>query len=172
MNATFIGGINSKVGILAAIIISICSSFFACTKPVESKMLEQNELTTYDSSLAAQLEADQYGMHQYVIAFLKKGQNRTLDSAKAVELQRAHMTNIRRLADEGKLILAGPFLDTGELRGIYIFDVKTVEEAMELTKTDPAIQAGSLVMELKPWYGSAALMSVQEIHEKIAKESP
>jgi uncharacterized protein len=111
-------------------------------------------------------------MHQYVMAFLKRGPNRTLDSIKSMELQRAHLDNIHRLSEEGKLVLAGPFLDTGDLRGIYIFDVKTVEEAENLTHTDPAIPAGSLIMELKPWYGSAALMKVGEIHDKISKVNP
>jgi hypothetical protein len=55
------------------------------------------------------------------------------------------------------------------LRGIYIFDVATVAEAEALTRTDPAIQAGQLVMELHPWYGSAALMMVNEVHAKIQK---
>lgn len=35
-----------------------------------------------------------------------------------------------------------------------------------------AAQAGSLVMELHPWYGSAALINVDEIHASIAKASP
>lgn len=47
--------------------------------------------------------------------------------------------------------------------------VETVEEAEALTNTDPAIKAGSLVMELLPWYGSAALMKVNDIHGQIAK---
>lgn len=66
-------------------------------------------------------------------------------------------------------MLAGPFEDSGELRGIYIFDVRTVAEAEALTKTDPAIQAGSLVMELHPWYGSAAVMMINEVHAKLQK---
>jgi uncharacterized protein YciI len=92
------------------------------------------------------------------MAFLKKGPNRDQSKEEANELLRAHMDNIRRLTDEGKLVLAGPFMDDGEVRGIYIFDVKTVEEAKKLTETDPAIQAGSLIIDLHPWYGSAALM--------------
>ena len=76
-----------------------------------------------------------------------------------------------RLADEGKLILAGPFMDNDDVRGIYIFDVTTIEEAKKLTETDPAIQAGVLVMELKPWYGSAALLLVPEVHKKLEKKS-
>ena len=56
------------------------------------------------------------------------------------------------------------------LRGIYIFNVESVEEAKKLTETDPAIKAGSLVMELHPWYGSAALGLVNKYHDKISKE--
>lgn len=126
----------------------------------------------YDSALAAKLKADDYGMGRYVMAFLKAGPNRGQDSTAAAELQRAHLDNITRLAEEGKLVLAGPFLDGGELRGIYVFDVVTVEEARALTATDPAIQAGRLEMELHPWYGSAALRQVNEVHGMISKENP
>ena len=120
-----------------------------------------------DTALAKSLGADDYGMKQYVMAFLKAGPNRDYSEAEAAELQKAHMDNIVRMAHDGDLVLAGPFLDGGEIRGIYIFNVKTVEEARKLTETDPAIKAGSLVMELHPWYGSAALMKVNEIHEML-----
>jgi uncharacterized protein YciI len=123
----------------------------------------------YDAALAKECGADEYGMRQYVMAFLKKGPNRTQDSLKAARLQRAHLDNIGKLAEAGKLSLAGPFLDDGELRGIYIFNVATVEEAKKLTETDPAIQEGSLIMELHPWYGSAALIKVNELHKKLSK---
>lgn len=129
-----------------------------------------SDTSLYDPQLAEELGADDYGMKQYVMAFLKSGPNRDRSKEESQALQRAHLDNITRLAEAGKLILAGPFLDDGEIRGIYIFDVKTVEEAKSLTETDPAIQAGSLEMELHPWYGSAALIKLQEIHPKIAKK--
>ncbi|MEQ9298514.1 MAG: YciI family protein [Cyclobacteriaceae bacterium] len=124
----------------------------------------------YDSLLAAEVGVDAYGMRAYVMAFLKRGPNRDLDSLEAVNLQRAHMDNIQRLAKEGTLVLAGPFMDDGDVRGIYVFAVATVAEAEALTATDPAIQAGSLVMELHPWYGSAAMMKLNEYYPRIAKE--
>jgi uncharacterized protein YciI len=127
---------------------------------------------TYDAALAKKLKADQYGMRTYVMAFLKAGPNRNRSREDAQKLQQAHMANINRLAAEGKLVLAGPFADDGPLRGIYIFDVATVAEAEALTRSDPAIQAGSLVMELHPWYGSAALMMVNEVHGKIEQKQP
>jgi uncharacterized protein YciI len=123
----------------------------------------------YDSIYAQQLGADDYGMHQYVMALLKAGPNRDKSKEEVAELQKGHMANIKRLANEGLLVLAGPFLDDGDLRGIYIFDVRTIEEAQKLTATDPAIESGLLIMELHPWYGSAGLMEVQEIHKTIAK---
>ena len=68
-------------------------------------------------------------------------------------------------------MLAGPFMQEGEMQGIYLFNVPTVEEARALTETDPAVQAGRLIMDLRPWYGSAALMQVNDIHSTLAKES-
>lgn len=129
------------------------------------------EVGSYDSLLAAETGADDFGMRRYVMALLKEGPNRDQDSTEASELQRAHLDNITRMAEEGKLVMAGPFFDDWEVKGIYIFAVETVEEAKELTKTDPAIQAGRLVMELHPWYASAALMKAGEMHKKLAKES-
>lgn len=127
---------------------------------------------TYDSLLAARLGADDYGMRPYVMALLKAGPNRDQDSTMAAQLQQAHMANIARMADEGLLVLAGPFMDEGALRGIYVFNVATVEEARALTETDPAIQAGRLEMELHPWYGSAALQEMNTLSRRITKAMP
>ncbi|WP_036380574.1 YciI family protein [Muricauda sp. MAR_2010_75] len=125
----------------------------------------------YNAEKAKKYGADDYGMKKYVFAFLKRGPNRDLSKEEAAELQAAHMQNIGKMAQEGKLVLAGPFFGNDDLRGIYIFDVASVEEAKMLTETDPAIQAGSLVMELKEWYGSAALKEVNEIGLTLAKKS-
>ena len=132
----------------------------------------QNTAPVFDSTLAVRLGADDYGMRSYVMAFLHAGPNRDQTPEEATALQRAHMDNIKRLQEEGLLVFAGPFLDNGPLRGIYLFAVQTVAEAEALTASDPAIQAGSLRMELHPWYGSAALLSVRDTHARIARKSP
>jgi uncharacterized protein YciI len=127
--------------------------------------------TSFDEAAAREFAADRYGMRKYVMAFLKRGPNRTSDRAKAAELQQAHLKNIARMAALGKLALAGPFLDDGELRGIYVFCVDSLVEAEALTRSDPAIQAGSLVLELKEWYGPAALQAVNAIHGRLEREA-
>ncbi|MCB0731928.1 MAG: hypothetical protein KDC88_12925 [Ignavibacteriae bacterium] len=152
------------------ILLFITLFLFACTKQVPENT-ESKVTAVFDNLKAIKYGADDYGMKSYVMAFLKRGPNRDQDSITAAELQNAHLKNIIRMANEGVLILAGPFLDDGEIRGIYIFNVETVEEAKALTATDPAIQAGRLEMELHPWYGSAALMEVTQISKTLAKKS-
>lgn len=155
------------------LILSLLSTFLiAETIAASAAETAPSDQPAYDAELAKQLGADEYGMHRYVMALLKAGPNRERDKETAAALQRAHMANIQRLADEGVLVLAGPFFDGGELRGIYVFDVDTVEEARKLTETDPAVKAGSLVMELHPWYGSAAIKSINDLHKRIAKQAP
>lgn len=158
--------ISALLTFLLIILLAACEPSPA---PVIAEASYDEQPSGYDSTFAARVGADDYGMKQYVMAFLKAGPNRDRDSTAAAELQAAHMANISRMAEEGKLVLAGPFLDDGELRGIYVFNVKTIEEAEALTATDPAIQAGSLVMELKPWYGSAAMMEINSMHGKLEK---
>ena len=74
-----------------------------------------------------------------------------------------------RLSKDGKLVFAGPFIDGKPNRGLYIFAVKSIEEAEDLVKTDPTVEAGIFVYEMTKLYGSAALMQVAETHERITK---
>lgn len=163
---------------LLYLLVLLISIFFGCNsngtstnQALSEEKLEPSAQLTYDSLKAQTYGADNYGMKKYVFAFLKRGSNRTLDSLKAAELQMAHLENIQRMAEEGKLVLAGPFFGNQDLRGIYVFNVETIAKAEALTNSDPAIQAGSLEMELIEWYGSAALMEVNRIHETLMKKS-
>src|SRR5690554_1654301 len=144
---------------------------FACYQTEETSVIINHNISVYDSTLAQKLGADDYGMKTYVIAFLKRGKQKTKDSAHAAELMKAHLANINKMAEKGQLVIAGPFFGGDSLRGIYIFDTKSIDSAKAWTATDPAIKYGTLKMELKKWYGSAALMKVNEIHKGIAKKS-
>ena len=130
-------------------------------------------MPSYDAQLAAKLGGDEHGMRNYVFVILKTGPNDAnfKDKARA-ELFAGHMANIGRLADLGKLAVAGPFgkNDNG-FRGIFILAVATIAEAQKLVETDPAVKAGVFIADMTPWYGSASLMATPEIHKKIAKAS-
>jgi uncharacterized protein YciI len=86
------------------------------------------------------------------LALLTRGAKWTPEKTPATEeLQKAHIANIVRLADMKKLVVAGPFGDNGQLRGIFVFKVASLEEARALTETDPSVKAGRLAIELHPW---------------------
>ncbi len=57
-------------------------------------------------------------------------------------------------------------------RGMFIFAVATVEEAKACVDTDPVIQNGEMVAEYHTWFGSAAVMQVNSIHERLIAPQP
>lgn len=134
------------------------------------KVNAQAENSKYDKALADSLGADQYGMKMYVLVILKAGQTQMNDKTKRDSLFGGHMQNIGRLVSIGKLIVAGPLEDnSSNYAGIFILNVKTVEEAKLLLNTDPAIKANLLDPELFQWYGSAALPLYLKYHAAVKK---
>ncbi len=125
---------------------------------------------SYHKALADSLGSDEYGMKMYVLVILKTG-SATFDKKITDSLFNGHMANIARLASEGKLVVAGPLKQNDKnYRGIFIFNVKTIEEANKLLITDPAVNAKILDSELYEWYGSAALPLYLPYHSKLQKK--
>ena len=130
----------------------------------------QETKPTYDEKLAKELGADERGMKMYVFCILKTGTNTTATKEEKAKYFEGHMANISRLAKEGKLVVAGPFeKNDRNYRGIFIFNVTTVEEANALVETDPAVKAKIFEAEMTPLYCTAALMAIPETHKKISK---
>jgi len=128
------------------------------------------ETTGYDEALAEKLGGDERGMKTYVFCILKTGTNTTATAEEKKQLFDGHMANIKKLAEENKLVVAGPFMKNEKnYRGIFIFNCSTIEEAEKLVNLDPAVQAKIFEADLTIWYGSAALAATKEIHDKITK---
>ncbi len=97
-------------------------------------------------------------MRFYVMGMLYRGPNaKTEVTEESKKLQAGHMANITKLATEKKLILAGPMAGNGDLRGIFVFDTDDVKKAQEWCDQDPAIQAGTLRVELHKWYSAKGI---------------
>jgi uncharacterized protein YciI len=97
----------------------------------------------------------------YQLVLLLRPTNRAqLDEDAAEKLQDAHMANIRKLAKEGKLVLAGPFLDDTPLRGIFVLKTQSFSEATDWTHTDPSVQSGRLVPEIHTWIQPTSTFSM------------
>ncbi len=132
----------------------------------------QSTTEVYDSILAKNLGADDYGMKSYVFVLLKPGTNNLEKGALRDSIFRGHLRNIGRLAESGKLVIAGPLGDNEKsYRGIFILNVKTVDEAKELLLTDPAIKSKVLDAELYDWYGAASIGEYLKVQKKIVKKN-
>ena len=149
------------------------SGFSFKMKKVKSTVSAVKEANTtdnpnYDKALAEKLKGNDYGMKSYIFVTLKTGMNASADEKYVDSCFTGHMANIKRLVDEGKLIVAGPFGKNDlTYRGLFILNVATLEDAEAILKTDPAVSAKLLSYELIPWYGSAALPEYLEASDKI-----
>jgi len=93
-------------------------------------------------------------MKRYVFMLLNEGKKRDQDSVTLVKVQEGHMQHISEMAKTGKMIIAGPFDNGGKHRGILIFDVDSISQAIRMESTDPAVLAGRLEMEAIYWYAA------------------
>lgn len=100
-------------------------------------------------------EVGGFEMTTYQVAFLRKGPKWTPgETPELQKLQEAHLAHIRAMGESGKLLVAGPFSDGGDLRGMFIFRLDSLEEARALAEQDPAVKAGRLALEWHPWFAA------------------
>lgn len=111
----------------------------------------------YDDKQAWE-DVNQYfpNMTIYYVFLLKKGPTWSPEETAEINaLQDAHLANLRRLGEKGKLVLNGPLLDSfavsGEIRGIGVLKTASLAEAQELISTDPMVKVGRLIFELHAW---------------------
>jgi uncharacterized protein YciI len=124
----------------------------------------------YDEALAQRFGADDFGMRRYVLVILKTGPNKMPPGPERDAMFRGHFENIKRLSDEGKLVLAGPLDGVDGWRGLFVFAVREIEEARQLAATDPVLVHGEMVAEYHKYYGTAALVGVREVHERLGRK--
>lgn len=142
----------------------------ALLMPCAPARAQQQVNPNYDEALAAKYGADEYGMRGYVLVILKTGPNRVPAGPERDEMFRGHFANMKRLSEEGKLVLAGPLDGVEGWRGLFVFAVREVDEARQLAATDPVLIKGEMVAEYHKYYGSAALVGIRDAHERLAKK--
>lgn len=131
--------------LLPVIVLMLPLALFAQNNVLKSKPVSKNE------GGAKFLQSEKFEPINLFFVMLLKGPNRNYDSLTAEKIQEEHLANITKLTGSGKLIVAGPFMEDENWRGIFILKCDTKEEAEALVKTDPAIVAGRLTYELHPW---------------------
>lgn len=86
------------------------------------------------------------------LLLLKRGPMRGQPRAEVDQIQAAHLRHLFTLRKRGQLTLFGPVEGAGRLRGIGVLTVQTRVEAEALMADDPAVRAGRLRAEVRPWF--------------------
>lgn len=149
------------------VLVAACA--LAMTGNLHAQATTGSAKPAYDADLARSVAADDHGMRKYVLVILKSGPTPVPPGKERDDMFKGHFANINRLAAEGKLAVAGPLDGVDGRRGLFILAVPEIEEARQLVATDPVVAKGEMVAEYHKYYGSAALMLVNEQHRKVTK---
>jgi uncharacterized protein YciI len=151
-------------------VLLFCGLLFLSLRPALAQSEPAAPAVKYDADLAKSLGADERGMRAFVLVILKTGPKKMAEGPARKKMFEGHFANIQRLAGEKKLALAGPLDGVDGLRGIFVFATPDIEQAKSYVATDPVIVNGEMVAEYHKFYGSAALMMVNDVHNKIEKK--
>jgi uncharacterized protein YciI len=102
--------------------------------------------------------------NKFIFVFLNhKADKAELSKEEVDKIMEGHMANINKMAQEGKLIAAGPFEGGG---GIFIFKSTSVEEVKEWISEDPGIKAKRWNIEVLPFtIRTGSVCAVKEPYE-------
>lgn len=89
---------------------------------------------------------------KYTMIFLKEGPNRSQSEEEADKIQLAHLKYLFGLRQMGVLVVNGPLITHPEIRGVGIYALENMEEAVRLAEQDPAVKAGRLVVEANQYF--------------------
>ena len=104
--------------------------------------------------------ADSDALVKYFVAFLHKGPQFSALPAESPARKRnhdEHIAYIERMQAEGKMLLFGPILDAGDLRGMYVFRAASIDQARQWANEEPSVKIGMIEMRVYPWLGPARL---------------
>lgn len=108
-------------------------------------------------------------MRSYVLAFARRGPAWTAaDTAEVRAAQQAHLDRLGTLMREGHIAAAGPLMEAGDYRGVWIFTTASPDEARRLLAEDPLIRNGQLEAELHVWYSPEGVLPTPRPHGEHA----
>ena len=88
----------------------------------------------------------------YFIALYVKGvkADQPQTPAEHDEFLRQHSAYIRSQVEAGKYLVAGPFTDGGQIRGMAVINAASAEEARAIAEADPGVKSGRMAIEVHP----------------------
>ena len=140
------------------------------------KPLASLALAALAAGLPAHCRADQPAVDpgarelRYVVFLRPDPGRKPLTLEERQSIQDAHMANIRRMADDGVLVAAGPMEDQPvTISGIFVFKAPSLAEARRIAALDPTVVHGRNTVDVHPWLGPAG---IGEAYFKWKKRNP
>ena len=128
----------------------LCVALFACL----IALLAQSEPPQQPATRPTATPPAQFD--RYHLVMLVRGDNPpVLNAVESQQLQAEHLGHLKKMADEGHMLVAGPFAQQFDdrLRGMCLYNPSlTPERVRELAEADPAVIAGRLKVEVMDWY--------------------
>jgi uncharacterized protein len=118
---------------------------YMCLLAIAARAQRTFDVTIADST---------YHMKQYWFVLYTKGDAAPLDSTTRTATLKAHLEHQAEQSKRGLIVMAGPFSDDGNWRGLLLYDCDTKEEVEGYLRADPFVRAGQLTYEIHPWYGA------------------
>lgn len=124
---------------------------------------------------AAAQEDQELVERDYVFVFITTGPVTDLSDEDRNKAFAGHFGNMKRLADEGKLLIAGPLGEPKsdpEHRGLFVFDETDTAEGQKLAETDPTVEMGVFEMTSYKLTTDEPLVDLVEMDRAAAADLP
>jgi uncharacterized protein YciI len=107
-------------------------------------------------------------MTTYYFGMLLPGEKYTSGpvTPERAELQKQHLAHMKKMHMAGRLVIAGPLVDDGTIRGLVVYKAASIEEARAWAEADPAVKAGRLKVEMHPWMVQKGILNEPKVVEE------
>lgn len=112
------------------------------------------------TNLNAQSNSIPEYVEYYFVELIQNQPSEELSDQEIRSTRMEHLANIRKLASERKLLLAGPFKDGG---GLFILNAESSDQAEEWVLEDPAVKAGLFTYKIRVWVTEKGLLTLENL---------
>lgn len=128
-----------KTGFLLAVLLFTCgiTGLFAQSRPVHVREPETDD------------------MREYIMVSLKKAPAKKQSKEEIVEIENAHVENIKRMTEDNMLAVYATYKDGDNKVEVLILNITELQAAKDMIAGDPAVQAGQLLAEYRVWKAKA-----------------
>lgn len=145
--------VNRSISVVGIVVVAVALCSILASSPVRAARADD------PASQEAKYEMGTF----YVDLLVKTPKLATAQPAELQKLRQAHLKHLESLAANGKLVVAGPFVDTGRFAGIAVVTASSAEEAKSFEDEDPLVESGLFSVEVLKWWAAKNIMKAPQL---------